>query len=682
MIIVALLLALQSDDLTVFKPEDQPRKMLYGFLQAECGKAFDARRAAVAALKTPEDLKKRQELLRAKFIEALGGFPEKTPLNGRVVGTLKGDGFRVEKVIYESRPNHHVSAVLYLPEGKGPFPGVLVPCGHSDKGKAEEAYQRVSQLLVRNGLAVLCYDPIGQGERMQLLNDDGKPAIKGNTTEHTMSGIGALLVGWSCASFRIWDGIRSIDYLESRPEIDAKRIGCTGNSGGGTLTSYLMAIDERIAVAAPSCYVTTMERLLATIGPQDAEQNITGQIAFGMEQTDYVTMRAPKPTLICTGTQDFFDIQGSWTTFREAKQLYGMIGHAERVDLIEYNDKHGFSRPRREAATRWMRRWLLGIDDAIVEADFPVFKEEELRCTKTGQVLSDLKGKSVFDLDIERENDLAAKRGGRSKDQLVELVRGALRLPKQIVAAEALPSSGRINRGDYEVGKGVLTVAGGFRLPYVLMSGGPSTRSRVLAISGDGKALLTAAGGPFEKRVNDGHPVVALDLRGMGETAPEGKSPFGADVKEAFLGILLNRPLLGQRVGDVLSVNEGMGGECILAASGAAVPVALHAAALDPRIPELRLEKGILSWSSVVKARVTANQFANVVPGALQAYDLPDLAALMAPRKLTILDPVDPAGKPISQAELEAAYAKVRDAYKAAGAEQNLVLKAAPETTK
>ncbi|MBI3856622.1 MAG: metalloendopeptidase, partial [Planctomycetes bacterium] len=195
MILAALLLALQSEYLTVFKPEDQPRKMLYSWLQGECGKQFDARRKAVAALKTPEDVTKRQELLRAKFIEALGGFPEKTPLNAKVVGTVKGDGFRVEKVIYESRPGHHVTAVLYLPEGKGPFPGVLVPCGHSDKGKAEEAYQRISLLLVKNGLAVLCYDPIGQGERMQLLNAEGKPAIKGNTTEHTMAGIGALLVG-------------------------------------------------------------------------------------------------------------------------------------------------------------------------------------------------------------------------------------------------------------------------------------------------------------------------------------------------------------------------------------------------------------------------------------------------------------------------------------------------------
>ena len=170
------LLAIQPDDLTVFKPEDQPRKMLYTTLQGECSKEFDARRKAVAAIKTEAELKRRQELLRLEFIEALGGFPEKTPLNARVVGTLKGDGFRVEKVIYESRPNHHVTAVLYLPEGKGPFPAVLVPCGHSDKAKAAEAYQRISQLLVRNGLAALCYDPIGQGERKQLLTEDGKPA--------------------------------------------------------------------------------------------------------------------------------------------------------------------------------------------------------------------------------------------------------------------------------------------------------------------------------------------------------------------------------------------------------------------------------------------------------------------------------------------------------------------------
>src|SRR5439155_13767912 len=158
------------------------------------------------------------------------------------------------------------------------------------------------------------------------------------------------LVGRHAAHYRTWDAIRALDYLASRPEVDPRRLGCTGNSGGGTLTAYLMALDDRVAAAAPSCYITSLERLFETIGPQDAEQNITGQVAFGMEHADYVTMRAPKPTLICTATQDFFDIQGSWTTFREAKLLYGLVGHGEHVDPFEYNDKHGCSKPRRGAA--------------------------------------------------------------------------------------------------------------------------------------------------------------------------------------------------------------------------------------------------------------------------------------------------------------------------------------------
>src|SRR5262249_8226031 len=299
----------------------------------------------------------------------------------------------------------------------------------SANGKAAEAYQRACILMAKNGLAVLCYDPIGQGERIQLLTREGKPAIPGSTSEHTMAGVGALLVGRNTASYRIWDGIRSLDYLASRPEVDPSRLGCTGNSGGGTLTAYLMALDERIVAAAPSCYITSLERLFATIGPQDAEQNITGHVAFGMEHADYVTMRAPRPTLICVGTQDYFDINGAWTTFREAKLLYGVLGHGERVDLFEFNDKHGFSQPRREAAMRWMRRWLLNKDDAPVEGDFPIFKDAELQCTRTGQVLEDFRGKSVFDLNAERAAELAAQRPALERRELLAHVRRLLALP-------------------------------------------------------------------------------------------------------------------------------------------------------------------------------------------------------------------------------------------------------------
>src|ERR687893_32949 len=143
----------------------------------------------------------------------------------------------------------------------------------------------------------------------------------------------------------------------------------------------------KLITAAPSCYITSLERLFATIGPQDAEQNITGQVAFGMEHADYVTMRAPRPTLLCVGTRDYFDIDGAWASFREAKLAYGRFGFGKRVDLFESDEPHGFTRPRREAAMRWMRRWLLRRDDAAVETDFPVAATGELQVSHSGQVL-------------------------------------------------------------------------------------------------------------------------------------------------------------------------------------------------------------------------------------------------------------------------------------------------------
>ncbi len=397
-----------------------------------------------------------------------------------------------------------------------------------------------------------------------------------------------------------------------------------------------------------------------------------------MEQTDYVTMRGPKPTLICTGTQDFFDIQGSWTTFREAKQIYAILGHAERVDLIEYNDKHGFSKPRREAATRWMRRWLLGLDDAIVEGDFPVFKDPELQCTTSGQVLADLKGKSVFDLNAEREKALAAKRPGMEKEALKAAIakKIGLSLPVPQEAHEGESNVTLVKRDGYDMGKCIQTSEPGIRMACYVMNP-TGSKGSILAIAGEGIVSRFSAGGPLERLAKAGHPVLSLDLRGYGETAPDGKSPFGPDDDEAFLGFHLNRSLLGQRVYDVLRFGKMRDRGTHLMAFGSAVPVALHAAALGS-YEEVTLEGGLLSWSLLVKTPISKNQLANVVPGALALYDLSDLAALIAPRKLTIKAPVDPAGKPVTQGDLEAAYARAREAYKAAGAEQNLTLQAAP----
>ncbi len=153
------------------------------------------------------------------------------------------------------------------------------------------------------------------------------------------------------------------------------------------MTSYLLALDDRVACAAPACYVTTFGHLLRTLGPQDAEQNIHGQLAFGMDQPDFLTMRAPVPVLVSSTTSDFFDIEGSWEAFREAKRIFTRLGHPERVDLIEAEGKHGVQPENLRAIVRWMRRWLLAKDDDITIAEVQPHSDEELRCTPDGQTL-------------------------------------------------------------------------------------------------------------------------------------------------------------------------------------------------------------------------------------------------------------------------------------------------------
>lgn len=664
-----------------------PRQMLHSYLRAEAQKHFDARRDLVAKLQTPDDIKKRQTHLRGKFLEALGGFPSKTPLSPQVVGTIKADGFRVERVIYESRPQHHVTANFYVPNGKGPFPGVLVPCGHSINGKAAEAYQRVCILMAQHGMAVLCYDPIGQGERVQLLNATGKPAIAGSTSEHTMVGVGALLVGQSTATYRIWDGIRSLDYLASRPEVDPQRLGCTGNSGGGTLTAYLMALDDRIVCAAPSCYLTTLERLFATIGPQDAEQNITGQVAFGMEHADYITLRAPRPTLMCVATQDFFDIGGAKTCFKEARRIYDKLGVAEKVAFFEFDDKHGFSKPRREAAARWMKKWLVGVDEPITEGDFRSFKDEELQCTRSGQVLEDFKGQSAFHLNWSRAQLLAKDRPGvrPDLDSLGRLLgmkqRHSWKADELAVLDAALFDAKPVAWREFQVTKAELPTEPGIRVPVAFFAAADKPKERIaLYLHEEG---LDGGTHTIARLLKEGYSVAALDLRGWGETAPAKptgkKSPgyFGNDSKESFLGIHLNRPLLGQRAHDLMraiSYFAGRSEHVSLVAVGNTGPVALHAAAMHPRLTALTLERSLVSWSSVVQNPVSVNQLTNIVPGALRVYDLPDLMSSFAPRPLRIVNPVDGKLRPITQAELDAAYASCRERYQRQGANDQLIL--------
>ena len=335
---------------------------------------WTARAERVAGIRTPAGVKERQAYIRAKLLEEIGGFPEKTPLNARISGTLEREGYRVEKLIFESQPRYYVTANVYVPTtGKRPYAAVLGTAGHSGEGKAAEIYQRAWIGLAKRGFLVLAYDPPAQGERLQYLNADGKsPFNPGGTGEHMMAGRQCLLTGTNIARYMIWDGIRAFDYLLTRPDVDPKRIAVAGNSGGGTQSSYLAAFEPRLAAAAPSCYITSWEKLWSGPGPQDAEQDFAGFLSDGLDFPDFLIAFAPKPVHMATAIKDFFPIDGARATYAEARRVFGVLGAADRAGYFEYDDTHGWSKPRREATYRWFEKWLHGREDSGAEPEFKV----------------------------------------------------------------------------------------------------------------------------------------------------------------------------------------------------------------------------------------------------------------------------------------------------------------------
>jgi cephalosporin-C deacetylase-like acetyl esterase len=641
-----------------------PGEMLHAFLIERVREATDRRDAEFEEIRTPEEIAAYQRRMREFFLEQLGGLPKRTPLNAEVVGREQRDGYRIEKVIFESRPKHFVTAILYLPEGKPPFPGVLVPCGHSSNGKARDLYQRAPILIAKSGMAALCYDPIDQGERHQLLDADGKPIVTSSTMGHNLAGVGAVLLGHNTATYRTWDGIRAIDYLCSRPEVDGERIGCTGISGGGTMTSYLMALDDRIQAAAPGCYLTSFRRLLETIGPQDAEQTIFGQVAHGMDHADYVLMRAAKPTLMMTATEDYFDITGAWQNFRQAKRWYGHLGFPERVDMIEVDGGHGFPAPMRIAAARWMRRWLLEIDDAITESEFPVAKDEDVWCTPRGEVMLLDGARSVYDLNMEREAELAQQRKRFWQETETAQALDEIRRITGIRRLAELPElkwkkTGELRRGGYRIDKLVLQRDAGIDLPALVFVPDSPNGDGYLYLHANGKQADAAPGGPIEELMRQGHIVLASDLSGIGETTPTGKHSYKGylppDWREATLAYLLGTSLLAMRAEETLLCARFLSNHepsdplrpVHLVSVGRTGPPALHAAALEPgTFASVTLRNSLVSWSNVVHTPLSKNQFVNLVHGALRRYDLPDLVETLPAETTNFIAPLDAAEQP------------------------------------
>lgn len=577
--------------------------------------------------------------LRASFIEALGGWPEKIPLNARVTGTFSKKGYRAEKVLFESRPGFYVTAVVFIPDDaacKPPYPGVLVSCGHSIGGKSSRGYLPACTLAAANGFVAMIYDPVDQGERMQMIDENGKYTLS-IMSGHNNIGVNAIPLGWNTASFMIWDGIRALDYLAARPDVDPERIGCIGNSGGGTMTAYLGALDERARAIAPSCYITSWPTMLSAIGVPDAEQCIFGQFAFGMEQGEFLLMCAPRPAIVCAATQDFFPIDGTRETFERIRKVFERIGLGDRIALAEAVGPHQWHKPLQEAGVRWMCRWVKGTDDFRVPSPaLPLPSSAEVRVTEKGQVMLLPGARSVYDLMRAEKTRLAAVRAAAGDSDLV----GKVRLRAGIRPLAELPGVVAKPKGEIRTAAGVaqkiaLEVEGGIPLPGLLFVPEKSGGQSIVYVHGGGKsAALTHAG----ELAQAGNTVFAVDLRAFGELQGCKRPLHGSDAldeQDAQVSYLFGQSLVGMRAEDILVCAQWLAGKTgqkkvgLHAVSWAVTP-ALHAVVAEHALfHSLTLDERVPDWGASIDNGLR-NRFSDVVHGALRDYDLPELERFAA----------------------------------------------------
>src|SRR6476646_6057069 len=227
-------------------PQSPPTDPLLAWLDRIAQQQLDDRQRAIAGIRTRADAGRRKAMVRAKLTELIGGLPTYNgPLHARVTGRLESDTHTIEKIMFESRPGFYITATLYRPNRAGRYPAVLVPSGHTQEGKPET--QIVAANLAAKGFIALACDPTGQGEREQTyLPQLGRALAGGGGNEHLELGARNILIGQSVARYFIFDAKRAVDYLVSRPDVDPDRIGVTGCSGGGAITTYVGVFEPRI----------------------------------------------------------------------------------------------------------------------------------------------------------------------------------------------------------------------------------------------------------------------------------------------------------------------------------------------------------------------------------------------------------------------------------------------------
>ncbi len=583
--------------------------------------------------------------VRSRIRRCFGPEPERTPLNARVSGVVERDTYRIEKVIFESRPQFFVPANLYIPKGrKLPLPGVVGSCGHSENGKANEMYQSFAQGLARLGFVVLIFDPAGQGERLQYVTPEFKPRRGTGTAEHLYAGNQQFLVGEFFGAWRAWDGIRALDYLLTRSEVDPRHVGITGNSGGGTMTTWLCGLDPRWTMAAAGCFVTTFRRNMENELPADTEQCPPAVLAAGLDHSDFMAAMAPKPVIILAKERDYFDVRGAIEAYERLKRLYALLGAPDHIALSIGPTEHGYTKENREAMYRWFQR-ATGMAPADSEPPLQIEKDETLWCTPHGQI-AELNPRTLFSFTREKSEALGRKRQALSSEGLNSAVLETLRLggkPPQPPDYRILRPLGK--RGYKPASASVYAVEtepGIFALVYRLSpqshySRPPESGERAFLYVSHHSADEELRSEPLIRDLiasEPSMPFYTCDVRGIGESRPDTcgsesfSSPYGSDYFYAVHSIMLDRPYLGQKAWDVLRVLDWLAAaghtKVHVAGKGWGSLPAAFAALLNDHVTQVTLKGAPDSYAAMAEREEYSWPLSCLIPGVLSVFDLPD----------------------------------------------------------
>jgi cephalosporin-C deacetylase-like acetyl esterase len=640
----------------------EPEKL--GFLDFVRAQAAQLRQSDRAPA-TLADWQTRRDELRRRLVDAWGPFPaEPAPLAARKLGELQRDGYRLERIVFQTFPNLWMTAHAYVPAVEGRVPAVLCVHGHWAKAKQDPVVQSRCIGLAKLGFFVLAVDACGAGER----------AIGKALGEYHGEMTGAMLlpIGRSLTGVQIYENMRAIDYLRTRPEVDASRMGVTGASGGGNQSMYLGTFDERVAAVVPVCSVGNYQAYLGAACCMC--EVVPGALRF-TEEGDVLGLAAPRGLMVISATGDArqFSVREAQRSLLRATEIAKLHDRLDQVRHTIIESGHDYNQPMREAMYGWMTKQLKGQGDGspIPEPKIVTEEPESIRCFPGESRPDDYV--TIPQFARAEAQRLVARRGRPTTSEEWQRELGTDRR-KALARSLGLPTS---DVGPLQVKRSEMTPEGlqtwkftsepGIRLSATQRTSNSADRSIVVLLNIEGEAQ--AAKSDLARQLR-GRNWITMDLRATGNDSVTGDAIGNApDHNSAEWSLWIGRPLLGQWVHDIRRLLDALddqadtrGLRVSLIGQGPAGLVALFSAAVDERIQQIECVESLASYVSDEPYR--QQRLGTLVPGLLRDVgDVGHVAALIAPRPLTITNPVLGNGKPAPIGRLRQAFEYTRDAY-------------------